>query len=56
MIEFTVDDFLCECASMSSGMEADLRRELDNIADRPETELQREIEDIASGASVAGNF
>ncbi len=56
MIEFTVDDFLCECASMTSALEADLRRELDNIADRSETDLQREIEDFASGAGVAANF
>jgi hypothetical protein len=52
MVEFTVDDFLFECASMSSAMEADLRRELEHLAGTSETELQREIEDISSGAAV----
>lgn len=32
MIAFTVDDFLCECASMTSAMETELRRELEDIA------------------------
>ena len=52
MVEFTVEDFLFECASMSSAMEADLRRELEHFAERSESELQREIEDISSGAAV----
>ena len=53
MIDFTVDDFLCECAGMTSAIESDLRRELEHIAQRPETELQRELENIASRG--AGN-
>ncbi len=55
MIEFTVDDFLCECASMSSAMEADIRREIEHIAARPEPELQSEIENIAAGCAGAKN-
>jgi hypothetical protein len=33
---------------MSSAMEADIRREIEHIAARPEPELQREIENIAA--------
>jgi|LauGreDrversion4_2_1035121.scaffolds.fasta_scaffold332407_2 hypothetical protein len=53
MIEFTVEDFLCECASMTSAIEIDLRRELEHIALRPESELQRELESITSGVDIA---
>jgi hypothetical protein len=56
MIDFTVDDFLCECSSMTSAIETDLRRELEHISQRPESELQRELEKSTSGWAVyAGN-
>jgi hypothetical protein len=48
MIDFTVEDFLCDCASMTSAMETELRRELELIAGKPETDLQRELDSIAS--------
>jgi hypothetical protein len=37
-IDFTVEDFICECASMTSAIE---------------NELRRELEDIVSGAACA---
>ena len=30
--DFTVEDFLCECASLTAATEAELRGELENIA------------------------
>ena len=56
MIDFTVEDFLCECASMTSAIENDLRRELEHIALRPETELLLELEDMASGGISRQNL
>jgi hypothetical protein len=55
VIDFTVEEFLCDGASMTSAMEADLRRELEVIAGKPETELQRELDRIASRVAKVEN-
>jgi hypothetical protein len=55
MIDFTVEDFLCDCASMTSAMETELRRELELIAGKPETELQRELDRITSRVAKVEN-